>query len=218
MATTRANLRSKIRENLADVGVTFYTDAEINDSIQDCYNEIAAKCRCFPKKSSGFTHLIETNYYDFRGLGITDFMGTIAIFNNNTNFYLRDDISLRDLDKIRRDWELWKGEPQFWVPHSLKYTVLVPQITTDLGRGITLPGNFDLYYWASAPTLGSDGASTLIADDADSIFEVWCLWDLLMSAKEPTKAKIALAQAKSQMEKYKARCANMAKYDLLLRA
>src|SRR5258708_3695769 len=109
----RGQLPVNIRSNLSDNGITYFDDQTINDSIQDAYNEVAAKCFCIPK-SAIINQISNVNYYDFLALGITDYLGTIGIFNLATNFWLRDDVSLRDFDRLRRDWERWNGEAQFW--------------------------------------------------------------------------------------------------------
>ena len=207
--STRAQIRQIIRTNLEDNGIVFYTDQEINDSIQDCYNEICAKTRCLIKKTT-LNWQTELNYYDFLAQGVSDYMGTVSIFNNASNLWLRDDVNIRDLHRIRRDWELWRGQPQFWTPHSLQFTVVCPCLQLGIGT-------FDLWYYAIAPTLNSDTDVPVIASDMHSLFEQYCTGDLLETAEEASKAQRWKNQYTENLIDYKARCHNLAKAQLLLR-
>ncbi len=186
---TRKAIRDQVRANLGDAGITFYQDQDINNSLQDAYDDIAVKCQCIIKSVTlNFIPLV--NYYDFltgnrtpagvyRNQPVPDYLGTIGIFSNTTNLWLRDDLNIRDYDKIRIDWELWQGQSQYWTPHSLKYIAVVPKLydvpapafetingasrwgqplwdRSGLGASsisIPLPStcSFILWYWAQAP-------------------------------------------------------------------
>lgn len=205
---TRKEIRDLVRINLADAGITYYSDAEINASIQDAYNEICAKSQCLVKSST--RNWAAANYYDFLTDGVTDYLGCIAIFNNVTNQWLRDDLSLRDFDRLRKDWELWTGQPQYWAPHSIKYTAIAPKLAT-------AAGTFILWYWATAPTLSGDSDTPSIATDVHDLFEQYCTGDLLETAEEAVKASVFWSQYDAGILEYKERCHNLAKAELLLR-
>lgn len=208
--STRAQLRAILKVNLAESGITNgqFNDDEINDSIQDAYNEIVKSTYCIIK-TTNVNFVNNCTYYDFVALGVTDYMGCIAIFNNNTNWWLRDDIQLRDYQRLRRDWETWNGQSQFWAGHSLKYVALAPKLLTAVGYMV-------LTYWAFAPIL-TDSDTPLVASDMQSLFEYYCMGDLLDGADEPMKAADWWKQYKTNIPKYKERCKNLAKAQLLLR-
>lgn len=208
---TRAELRANIRVNLEDAGVLYYTDEEINDSMQDAYNEICSKTRCLVHKSIiGWTS--ELNYWDFTptGFNLDRYMGTVAIYNHASNLWLRDDVNIRDLHRIRRDWELWRGQPQFWTPHSLQFIVVCPCLQVGVGQ-------FDLWYYQAAPQFVSDTDVPVIAADMHSLFEFYCTGDLLETAEETGKAQRWRLDYATNLEEYKERCHNLAKSQLLLR-
>jgi hypothetical protein len=144
---------------------------------------------------------------------VTDFLGVIAIFNNNTNLWLRDDLSKRDFDRIRIDWELWTGQSQYWTPISLKYIAVAPRLQQGTGT-------MDLWYWGKAP-IWTDADDTvtepLVASDMQSLFEYFSTADLLESAEEPTKASIWWQKYMVNRESYKQRCRDNARPDLLQR-
>src|SRR5579872_5313919 len=176
----RGQIRTRVESNLSDAGVFFSANA-INDSLQDAYNEVASRTRCIIK-SATVNQVADSNYYDFITLGVTDYLATIGIFNNETQFWLRDDLSLRDFDRLRRNWELWVGSPQFWAPHSLKYIAIAPV------NAVVTTQTFTLWYWAIAPTFTLDSDSPLIATDKQNLLENYACGDLLADAKEYTKA------------------------------
>ncbi|HWY36414.1 MAG TPA: hypothetical protein VNX68_17350 [Nitrosopumilaceae archaeon] len=205
----RGQIKTRISKNLADAGV-FFSDNALNDSLQDAYNEVASRARCIIK-SATLAQLANRPYYDFISLGVTDYLATIGVFNNETQFWLRDDISLRDFDRLRRNWELWTGSPQFWAPHSLRYIAVAPN------NAVVTTQTFTLWYWATAPTFTLDTNTPLIATDKQNLLENYACMDLLGDAKEYTKASIYLAQYEEDLEEYKKRCVNLAAADLLQR-
>lgn len=222
---TRSELRANVRANLNNAGVTFFQDADINASLQDAYNDICTKCQCIVK-SVTLNFLSQVVYYDFlagnpnplngmqpQNTPVTDFLGVIAIFNNNTNLWLRDDLNKRDLDKIRIDWELWTGQSQYWCPISLKYIAVAPRLQAG-------SGTFILWYWAQAPLWNDENDTTLeplVANDMQDMFEEFATADLLCSAEEPTKAANWWGKYLSGREEYKQRCRDNARADLLQR-
>ena len=206
----RGQIRANVRSNLQDNSITYYDDDTINQSIQDAYNEITTKCFCIIK-SATINQVAGQPYYDFVSLGISDYLGTIAIFNISTNFWLRDDISLRDFDRLRRDWEIWTGQPQFWAPHSLKYVAIAPNLAA------TSSEKFTLWYWAVAPALANDSSTFLIASDKQTMLEWYATADLLEDAQEITKAKPFWMDFEREKQDYHTRCVSLAKADLLLR-
>lgn len=203
-------IRGNVRANLADLGVTYYTDPQINASIQDGYNEVCAKCYN-NIKSVPVPQVGNQPYYDFKALGVTDYLGAIAIFNQDTQFWLRDDISLRDFDRLRRDWEQWFGEPQFWAPHSQQYVAICPNLSV-------ISGNvFTLWYWATAPVLALDTDIPIIATDMQNMLEDYATGDLIRTAEELTKSQPYFAMFQKDKKIYRDRCVNYAASDLLLR-
>lgn len=115
MGQTRGEIKSDIKDNLSDLSLNFYGEDDLNDSVQDAYSDIAILTQCIQKKTA-LNWVPNLSYYSPVTLGVGDYLGVIAIFNNVTNLWLRDDLSLKDFDRIRRDWENWSGTPQFWSP------------------------------------------------------------------------------------------------------
>ncbi len=233
MGQTRAQIKATVRENLDDAGVSFYSESDLNESIQDAYDDIVCISQCICK-SVDVAWIGGLSYYNFiTDCGITDYLCTIAIFNYATNRWLRDDLNLRDLDRIRRDWENWIGTPQFWVTSDPLHIAVAPKYPQgDLPIGAFNPlafsdafyigdlaplGTFKLLYWATAPVLASDLSIFLTASDVQNMFEFYCTADMLEAAEEYTKAQEYWEKYYSSLMEYSSRVKRNNKHDLLLR-
>ncbi len=212
MSANRATLRDSILENLqgSTAASNYYQVADINDSIQDAYNEVVAKTRCIVKKVT-CNWASSKNYYDpIVDLGISDFLGVIGLFDHNSNLWLRDDVSMRDFNRIRRDWEVWSGYSQFWAPHSQQRFAVCPALAVGVGT-------FDFWYYAIAPTLTDDTTATLLPSDMDILLTDYATFDLLESAQEITKAASYMARYENKKVILQERAHNLAAQQLLLR-
>jgi hypothetical protein len=208
----RGQIKTNVRVNLNDNGIqpTFFGDEELNESLQDAYNEVVCKTRCNIKQVT-LNWPNATTYFDFiNDFAVSDYLGTVAILNNVTNLFLRDDVSLRDYDRIRRDWELWEGNAQFWAPHSLQYIAITPALAVGTGT-------FKLYYYAIAPTLTVDATVPIIASDMQILLELYSTIDMLETAEEPSKGQQFNLMYYKKIAMYTERCQKLASADALLR-
>lgn len=205
--STFTQIKSAVRANLNDGGVAFYSAADLLESIEDAYSDVFFQTRCLIKKVT--LPFIDRTAYDFKLLGVEDFMCVIAIFNNNTNRWLLDNLTIRDFDGIRYDWELWQAQPQFWAPLNFDINLIVPYLSTPTGT-------FDLYYAAKAPDVTDDTQTPLIATDMHKLLEWYGSGDMLESAEEFVKAGEYFEQYNQQVEEYSERVKNQAKRDLLI--
>lgn len=206
---TRGELKIILAKNLEAAGTSFYNNTELNDSIQDAYDDVAILTQCIVKSVT--ISWAAKNYYNFKDdHAVTDYLGTIGIFNNNTNLWLRDDVAYRQFDSLRSDWENWRGNQQFWCPLAFNRVVVVPFNTMAVG-------DFSLRYCATAPTLSSDASTFLIAADMMNLLERYVTGDMLETAEEFNKAQFEWKQYFEGIEEYKTRCHNLARSDLLLR-
>jgi hypothetical protein len=231
MGLNRGQIKSIVRTNLDDAGISFYNDNDLNESIQDSYDDIACFTQCISKSISLFWQA-NLSYYNFVSLGISDYLGTTAIFNSVTNRWLRDDLNLRDFDRLRRDWETWQGTPQFWAPSDPLNIALCPKyIDPNTGRAfdqyafssafyigsLNQFGQFKLFYWALAPTLVDDNSTFLIASDMQNLLEFYVTADMLEQAEEFVKAAEYFEKYFNGVQQYAARVKAINKSDLLLR-
>lgn len=205
----RASARSIISANLKDPDGTFYTEQDLNDSLQDAYDDIIANTMALIT-SVDLNWVGDLSYYIWPEHGITDLLAPIAIFNDETNMFLTDNLHVRDFDKIRLDWELWNGSPQFWAPVAFDRIAITPKHLTSQGR-------FKLYYWQTAPTISDDSTAYSLQEDVTSLLTNYSTADLIEQAEEYAKAGTFWAAYFAQLEMYKARVKQLAKHDMLLR-
>ncbi len=230
----RGQIKTNVRSNLDEASAAFYTEVDLNDSLQDGYDDIVILSQCIVKSVTLNWHN-DLSYLNFRDdYGITDYLGTIAIYNNPTRFWLRDDLSLRSFDKIRLDWEKWTGTPQFWAPSDPLHIAIAPKynnvttvdgafdaggfsngffVNTSMSASLT----FRLLYWAIAPTLTTDGSTFLISTDAQDMLEFYVTADMLEQQNEFTKASEYWTKYYNSLIAYSSRVKRINKSDLLLR-
>jgi hypothetical protein len=185
---TFTQIKANIRENLNDANVTFWSADDLDASVQDAYDDVVARTRCITKRVT-LSWVANEIYPDFSisPYSVTDFLGVVAIKNNVTNRWLEDNISRKQLDQIREDWELLTGATWLWVPAGdNKRTILFPHYAS-------AAGTFDLVYSATAPTV-VDGQSPLIPADMHRLIEIYATADLLTQAEEFTVAILQLKE------------------------
>jgi len=235
-AKTRGQVKADIQNNLIELNINFYSDDDLNNAVQDAYDDMAILTQCIQKKVT-LNWISNLSYYDFKNkMGVSDYLGTIAIFNNVTNLWLRDDLSLKDFDRIRRDWETWIGTPLFWAPSDPMFIGLCPKyLAANITYGAfdsksynnsaffvdnsaTIPlGSFILYYWGLAPQLTSDNDTFLIASDKTTALVQYATADLLEQCQEFNKAATFWSPYELNIVDYADRVKRNCKSDLLLR-
>lgn len=204
--STFLQLKPNISVNLDDTGNVHYTDADLNTSLQNGYNDIVALSQCIIKKVT-LNWISDLSYYDFVvDCGVTDYLATVAIFNNINNRWLNDNISLYQFDDLRDNWELWHSVPTHWAFAAFNKTVILP-------KEEIASGTFDLYYWATAPSI-SDVSSPLIATDCQKLLEFYCTAEQLEDATELTKAGMFWELYFTLLDQYSDRMKSLAQSDL----
>lgn len=186
--STFTQIKANIRINLNDVNAANFSNIDLDDSVQDAYDEISFLTQCIIKKVT-LNFQNNLNYYNFvdptnfPNISVPDFMGTVAIFSNLTNMWLLDNRVLKDFDRDRLDWENWNGNAVWWAPcNDAKRIAIIPKM-------ITGSSSFDLYYYAAAPTV-VDGNNPVITPEFETLIEIYSTADLLESFEEFSKAKI----------------------------
>ena len=201
---TRDEIATNVRENLEDAGITFYSATDISDSIQDGYDDVAVITGCI-QKSVTLNFTANLSYYDFKTL-IADYYAPVALYNNVTKRWMDPD-GKRIFRKVRRDYELWSGEPGFWAVIDARKVGIFPRKTAT-------SGTFTVFYRATANTLsGSD--TPLIHADVVDLLENYATGDLLDQAQEYIKADKYLGNYFTDVLKYKTRIGSLAKTDYL---
>lgn len=200
---TRIELANKVRDNLNDAGVTYYSAADLNESIQDIYDEMAVYCQ-FIEKGINIDFENDTTYYDLAD-EISDYYRVIKIWNPAVKGYLTG-VSDRDELNLRQDWEL--GNYQ-----SREFLILGPRYLGLSGRTSNASGHMQIWYKATAPTLTSDNSILLVNEGYLIVLENGVTADLLEQNQEYSKANTYLANYETGLEDYRAKIKLLAKAD-----
>jgi hypothetical protein len=175
---TRTELKNRLKINF-DQNSIYYTETDLDDSIQDGYDEIVAYAGVIHKATTiSFTE--DVSYYDFGSL-ISDFFALVALWNNHTQRWMFPS-SFRLLDKFRDDWETVYGTPEYFVPINHRW-VTVYKKPSAAGYG-----DMYVFYKASADTL-NDESDLDIPLEHQRVLERYVTGDLHEQAEEWVKAQ-----------------------------
>lgn len=163
---------------------TYYQSIDLNDSIQDGYDEVCAFSGCILKAVS-IPFVNGLSYYDMYAQGITDYIGVVAIFNTAINRWMWP-TSTRKLSDVRIDWETAAGTPWYFVPINHRFIAIYKKPITD-GYG-----NMYVFYRAAAPIL-APGDPIAIPDDYALCLQDYSITDLWEQNQEWTKAATHIA-------------------------
>lgn len=201
---TRDQIAQKIRRNINDAGITYYSADDINESIQDGYDEIAIYCECIEKTVS-LPFQSNVTYYDMFTL-VPDYYRSIRIYSNQINQFLAVNLERQNLG-YSSDWELNSGSAR-------DYMIKGPRYIGITNRSSNSVGSFKMWYKAKANTLtGND--TPRINVNFQIMLENYGTADLLEQNQEYTKAEICWAQYNKQLEDYRMKIQLLSKSDLV---
>lgn len=205
MSQTRDQIASKVLENLDNAGASFFTALDVNNSIQDGYDDVSCYCGQIEKS---YTLSLQANltYYDLSSI-ISDFLAVTAVYNYQTNRWL-ETVGRPELDQKRWDWEIWEGNAQWFFPLDARYLAICP-------RSNSSTGTLEVFYKAEADTLTSTSVPKILKDNV-KLLEFYATGDLLESVKEFVKSDIWLGQYLEKREIYKIVNKQLANSDRIL--
>lgn len=199
---TRDQIAGKVRENLSDLGITYYSVSDINESIQDAYEEVVVYCECIEKETD-IEYRNDTTYYDLSAL-VPDYYRPLRIFNTSENFQLRFGTD-REQDSWNTIWEISSRTARDAV-------ILGPRYIGFNGRAAEATGKFHLNYKAQAPVLS--GNSVILINAAYLLLlENYATADLLEQNQEYIKAQIYWNQYDEMIEIYRSKIMLLSKTD-----
>lgn len=196
---TRVDVRNRVLEEL-ESNSTYFSQTDLNNAIQDCYDEIAVGAGLIEKKA----HIAAQNntvYYALSTL-ISDYYRVTGIFYSASQSWL----NVRDrhwLAGLRRDWELMTGGPKFYSVIDMKMVAITPYMPV-------ATGTFTVHYKAIAPTL-TETASIMVPTEHEKIMDHYCLADAQEQAREFMKAQINAGQYEEFYLKLKNKMASLGK-------
>lgn len=199
---TRDQIASKIRHNLNDAGVTYYSVADVNDSIQDGYDEVVVYCECI-EKSAIVDFKSDTTYYNLSTL-IPDYYRPIRIYSYNINRFMELNLELEN-SGYSLDWELTNGSARDYIIKGPKYIGISNRISN-------ATGSFKIWYKAQANVLTGNDIPRINVK-FQLLLENYGTADLLEQNQEYTKAQIYWSQYNKQLEDYRYKIQLLSKTD-----
>ena len=185
---TRVDMQGRL-QNFFNNSV-YYTTDDLNASIQDGLDEVAAFSGCV-FNSAVLPFINNKTYYDMLTL-LPDYIGVIAIFNSTIRRWLLP-TSIRKLDQDRIDWETALGVPYYFVPVTHRYVAIYKK------PGTVNYGNMYVFYRASAPLL-CDSDTIPIPDDHIQALENYSRTDLWEQNQEWGKAGQELGSYRNTLD------------------
>lgn len=186
---TPDTLKAKVSVDLGDSEISFYSEQDYYDSIQDGFEEIVTFC-------GQINNSVELDfgtdvYYDFLDL-IPDYFSILTIFNKNTNQFLAC-TSVLEMDDLRENWEIMVGEPKWFFPNGPKYVAIIP-------HQAIAEGSMVIRYRAQAPELSGNTVINISAE-YESLLESYVRMDLLDQAKEFAKSSFEFQDYSVKLKK-----------------
>lgn len=174
---TKADLIKRIQLQLNND--VYYTATDLNDSIQDCLDEIVAFSG-LRLLAASIPFVNNLTYYDLQTL-LPNFLAIYAVYNRVTKRWMYPN-SIRRFDNDRLDWETAPGTPYFFSPISYRYMAIYKKPVVDTY------GDMWIFYIGTADILDNEVSllpNTIRAELLDSAV----FTDLYEQNQEWTKAQ-----------------------------
>lgn len=197
----RVQALNKIRQNLHDNGMTYYSIEDINESIQDAYDEIVIYSECIEKSIDiPVNSLVNTPesanpWTNIRKL-IPDYYRLIGVLNQSTRQFLTPQID-REQDELRIDWQLSTGNVYDYVINGPDWVGFPNSYNQTANKPLRV------FYKASAPKLTHDNQAFRILIDFQILIEWYCTADLLEQNQELIKAQGYWNQYEPKLDEYR---------------
>ena len=201
----RLDIATKIRDNISDAGITYYSKSDINESIQDGYDEVAVYSECI-ERWTVLPQVVDTTYYDFSTI-IPDYYRIISIWGMEYKMFMEPVVD-RDLVSYQQDWELASYG-------SREFMILGPNYVGISGRrsSIGSENQYRIYYKAQANKMTLDTDIPRININYHNLLELYGTADMLDQNQEYGKAAGYWNQYNDKLEKYKQKIQLLAKGD-----
>lgn len=186
---TRGQAKSKVVVNL-DTHAHF-SEVDLDNSLQDASDEILVSTGCVEGVFE--LELVPNHIYYNLKETIPNYFHTVRIWSPVLKSFLVETDSRR-LDRVKRDWELWRDNPQFWFPHSYERIAIVPAIR-EAGQKLTI------FYKSTSQQLMHDGDTFNVPLEGQYLPELFGTADLLEQVQEYIKAQVYWEQYQKDLKK-----------------
>ena len=133
---TLAEMRSQCRRKLNEAAATFFTDADIDASLNEGLSQIAEVSGYFERQA--IIPMLENRmYYDLSHIVTYDFLAPNAVYNPNGRKWLTA-TDFREMDSAWRQWETQTGQPEKYLMRGNWILGVWPKPSVDVPAGLRL--------------------------------------------------------------------------------
>ena len=193
---TRAEVKTRVRANLDDNAVTFFTSIDIDDSLSDAYYWSSVFANTV-EKTQNISLQKDCPYYNLQKI-IPDHFAVTGVYDMQRDRFLSYKSRI-ELIGIRGNYEVWPGPPEYFFIHSQNYLYLGPQAIGILSAGQTAQADLKLFYRAFDDAVTSDSDRFRLPVQGEDCIEFYATADLLEQAQEWTKAQYYWDKFHSQL-------------------
>ncbi len=172
-------MQSAVRTALNESTAVFFSDADIQESLNDGYAEMCDATECYEREAM-LPSLASRTYHDLSTILPDIFLSPRRVFNVTTNQWLSP-ASPRQLDDGFLQWELVPGEPQRMFMRGNWWLGTFPKPSAD-GLG------YRLYYSSIAPEMVDDTDEPVFPREFHQGIVVYALSDLNSQQRETANA------------------------------
>jgi hypothetical protein len=184
---TRGEVKARVRANLDDNAVTFYTATDIDDSLADAYYWSSIFANSI-EKTKNISFQQSCPYYNLQ-LIIPDHFAVTGVYDLARSRFLPYK-SRQELTSLNHLYETWAGPPEYFFVHSQNYLFIGPQPLNVASLVQTGEANLKIFYRAFDDNISDDFHHQYrIPVQADDCIEFYATADLLEQAQEWSKAQ-----------------------------
>jgi len=185
---TRGEVKARVRANLDDNAVTFFTAIDIEDSLADAYYWVAAFANTI-EKTQNISFQTNCPYYNLARI-IPDHFAVTGVFDIARSRFLQYK-SRQELTQLNNHYEIWHGPPEYFFVHSQNYLFIGPQplnVNSVIQSG---EADIKIFYRAFDDNVIDDfHHSYRIPIQGEDCLEFYATADLLEQAQEWSKAQM----------------------------
>ena len=179
MTMNFSEMQAEVRVRIDEATANFWSDADIQDSLNEGYMEISDATEWYERKANVPMWKNRT-YFDMRELLPDTYLAAKRCQNNTTDHWLVP-TTIRAQDKIYAQWERTSGEPEYFFTRGIYWIGFYPKPDDDNGSA-------RLYYSALPPAMSSDTDEPQIPEEYHMGIVAYAVYDLLAQDAETQKA------------------------------
>jgi len=193
---TRSEVKTRVRANLDDLAVTFFTATDIEDSVADAYYWSSIFANTI-EKTQNISFQKDCPYYNLQ-LILPDHFAVTGVYDFARDRFLPYKSRL-ELIFLRSNYEMWPGPPEYFFIHSQNYLFIGPQPIGIASAIQTTNRDLKIFYRAFDDAVDSDNGLYRLPLQGEDCIEFYATADLLEQAQEWSKAQYFWDKFHSQL-------------------